>query len=89
MIAGETDAIHGLWFKDVVLDYWGERYLLLLFIAAPALLFLAFQTATRRWARQGQITSGLSARINSMFGFATMIAYICILDLAEMAFRAH
>jgi len=91
MIMCEAVVIRGLWFKEATLDfdYWLKRCSIPLFIAFPALFLSTFRSTSRRWARQGQMTSSLAASINNTFGVATMITYICVLELAELAFRAR
>jgi hypothetical protein len=89
MIVCEAQAIRGMWFKESSYDYGIQRYTLPLFIAFPSLFLLVFRWGAKRWAKQGQISIGLAARTMSNFGCALMITYICIVELAELAFRAR
>jgi hypothetical protein len=89
MILCEAAAIHGLWFGKAIHVYALRRYSLPVLIAFPALFLPAIRRQARRWVAQEQITSDLAARIVQMFCAATMVSYVCILWLAELAFLAR
>jgi hypothetical protein len=86
MIACEASAIHGLWFKEAMHDYVLKRYFLPFLIALPALFLFVYRLRARQWVAQGQITSNLAIQIFYIFGLVTIFSYMCILDLAELAF---
>ena len=88
VIACEASVIHGLWFKEVTQDHV-VRYLFPLLIAFPATFLVIFRVQARGWVAHGKLTSGLAARIINNFGVALFVAYICIFQLAEMAFNAR
>jgi hypothetical protein len=85
----EANVIKGLWFKEASYDYGWNRYTLPVCIAVPALFMSLFRMQVSRWVAQRKLTADLAARISSVFGVALMIAYLCILELAELTFRAR
>jgi hypothetical protein len=89
MIACVAETIHGLWFKGALPDDSLKRYFLPVFVTFPALILLAFRRAVRRGVEQGKIASSFAAKIISGLSVVIVIAYICILDLAELAFRTR
>jgi len=88
VIACEASVIHGLWFKEATHDYV-IRCLLPLLVAFPAIFLLIFRVRARGWVAHGKITSSLAARILNNLGVALFVVYVCIFQLAEMAFNAH
>lgn len=89
MIMCEVEAIPHLWMKGAQQDYGWNGYVLPLFIAFPGFLFLIFKPALKRWAVERKIESNLASRIASGFGTTVWLAYLCILLLAELAFRTR
>jgi hypothetical protein len=89
MIACEVEAIDGLWFKDALQHYGLERYFLPILIALPAFSQFTFHLEIRRWVAHGKIASGSAARVIMTFGMVLAVAYICILELAGLAFSAR
>ena len=89
VILCEANVIRGLWFKEAPHDYGWNRYTLPVFIAVPVFFLSLFRLQAKRWVAQGKIASDLAARFSSIFGVALMIVYLCILQLAELAFSAR
>jgi hypothetical protein len=89
VILCEANVIRGLWFKEASHAYGWNGYTLPVLLAVPVLFLSLFRLQAKRWVAEGKIASDLAARISSIFGVALMIAYLCILQLAELAFSAR
>jgi hypothetical protein len=89
VILCEANVIKGLWFKETLHDYGWNRYTLPVCIAVPVLFLSLFRMQAKRWVSQGKIAPDLAAQISSIFGVALMIAYVCVLQLAELTFSAR
>lgn len=85
----EGSAIHGLWFQDATPHFGSGQYVLPLCVAFPAFILVVLRVQARRWVADGRLDSGLAARIMNSFGIALFMTYICIFQLAELAFKAR
>lgn len=85
----EATSIRGLWFSDPAPGYGPEQYVLPLCVAFPAFILVVLRVQASRWVISGRLDSGLAARIMNSFGIALFMTYICVFQLAELAFRAR
>ncbi len=89
MILCEAHAIRALWFRDPTRYDVFDRCGLPLLIALPALLTSAFRLTTRRWVAEGKMSPNLASHVSQFLGIATFITYVCIFNLAHLAFRTE
>ena len=86
MFLAEVAVIRAMWFRPVLHDYGYKRYTDPFLILGPLVLAFAFRIGQKKWIASGGMSSSASSRIGLFLGSFLMVTYICILEVAELAF---
>jgi hypothetical protein len=83
----EATVIRGLWFKHRASSDIFDQFYIPILVLFPSLMALVARLAVRRLSKKGEIQPTAAGRIQQIIGVLTLMAYLAMLQLANIAFH--